>query len=127
MKYSEKLLVMHDYLVKHPELDNVLSERWEYPYENIYTNSWSEFQDTIRHLGGYEKGGYAGTLTARHNENDEHGDRLFQLSVTVSGVCEVRPKVDENGQPVMRPKMNYVPTGEQEQEVEYHCPEVWSS
>lgn len=126
MSYQDKLRAFADYLDQHPVAAAKMSGEYDMPSTYIYCDEWEDFQEVIKDLDGYEKSGWNGNLTARHKENGPDGYPAFQLSVTISGVCEVRPKVDEDGQPVMRRKTVQVETDEWVQENEYHCPQVWS-
>lgn len=126
MNYAEKLRAFADYLDEHP----VVAERMEGRYCNpsIYTfaEDWEQFQGIIRDLDGFTKSGYNGSLSARHEEQTEDGEMIFTVLVSVSGACEAKPKLDEDGQPVMRRVMKQVPTDELEQEMEWKCPDVWT-
>jgi hypothetical protein len=124
MNYQDKLRAFARYLDNHPVLAEKLSV-YEYPSIYVYAADWADFQSVIGDLDGYEKDGHGGSLTARHIDKDDEGN-LFRVSVVVSGVCEVKPKVDEGGQPVMRRKLKTIELDEFEQENEYVCPEVWS-
>lgn len=130
MNYSDKLRTFADYLDARPVLAEKLEGRYNYPSEYIYAENWEEFQTLITELGGFEKSGYAGSLEAVHrekirDENDEQ-DEIFYVRVGVSGVCTITPKVDDEGNPVMKPKRVYVDTDEMVQEMEYNCPDVWT-
>jgi hypothetical protein len=125
MRYPDKLRAFAEYLDAHP----VVAERagdYDYPSFYIYCENWDEFQEIIKHLDGFEKAAYSGNLTAKHRELDEDGHLIFHVGVNVSGVCEAKPKVDEEGNPVMRPKTKVINTDELEQVMEYDCPKVWT-
>ena len=130
MNYAEKLRALADYLDEHPTLRDRFSSYSE-PRERIYANDWDDFQSLIVHLDGFQKDGYGGSLEATHKESDPEDDNrynyAFVVTVAVSEVCEMVPKVDENGEPVMREKKEFVPTGEYEPVMEYKCPKVWTA
>lgn len=122
----EKLRRYADYLEAHPEIGELFD--WDYPSNYHTASDWEEFQQLIRHLDGYTKDGYAGELSAEHREKDDDGNTIFRVTIHVRGVCESVPKVDEEGQPILKPVMKYerTETGEMEPEMEWKCPEVWS-
>lgn len=126
MNYQDKLRTFADFLDAHPTLAERMVGTYEYPSNSVYVTEWEEFQEVIGDMGGFEKGAGGGQLSARHTHEDEDGNVLFYISVTVSGVCELVPKVDDEGMPVMRKKTKYVETDEYEQEMEYNCPTVWT-
>ena len=130
MDYQTKLRAFADYLDERPALAEKLASRYNYPSEYIYAEDWEEFKALCKDLGGFDKSGYGGSLEAVHRErlsnNDDLSEDLFYIRVGVSGVCTITPKVDEDGNPVMRPKRVYMDTGEMEQEMEYSCPDVWT-
>lgn len=128
MRYAEKLRRFADYLDRHPALADRMDRKYNYPVNSCYASDWEDFQGLVSDLGGYEKDGYSGQLVARHyGKEPESGETMYYVSVSVADVCEAKPKVDENGQPVMKRKQKYVETDELEQVVEWVCPEVWSS
>ena len=89
-----------------------------------------KFKEAVRTMGSFEKDGYAGQLTAKHTEwRDElnHEERLFSVSVSVGGLCERIPKLNEDGSPVMTKKKVYQETGEMEPVYEFKCPDSWLS
>jgi hypothetical protein len=129
MTYQEKLRAFADYLDRHPSIARKLEGRYEYPSEIIYAENWEEFQTLTSDLGGFKKNGYAGTVEALHDGTrfmDDEAGTVYRVRVTVSGVCERKEKVDEEGNPVMRRKQTLVETDEMEPEYEWSCPEVWS-
>ena len=127
MLLSSKARRLATYLEQNPEIDELFGE-WEYPSFYHTVGDWEEFQEIISHLGGYEKSGWNGELEAVHAQRDKDGNTLFRISIGVRGACESKPKVDEDGQPVMKPVRKYqtTDTGEFEPELEWKCPEVWS-
>lgn len=131
--YANKLRALADYLEAHEELHERISN-YENPSVSLWYETFEEFQQAARKLGGYKKGGYGGELNARHVMSDPDADEydakymhLYQVSVHVSDVCEKVAKIDEEtGEQVLRPKRVYVDTGEMEPEYEWKCPVVWS-
>jgi hypothetical protein len=124
--HSDKLRWLASYLDTHPALAE-LTGKWDYPTLWLSVEDMEKFQEVIKTMGGFEKSGSMGTLTARHRKETTDGTVIYSVSVNVSGVCEAVPKVDNDGQPVLRKKRTYVETDEYEQEIEYKCPEVWTS
>jgi hypothetical protein len=126
MNYQDKLRTFADYLDRHPVLAQKLEGQYEYPSEFVYCIDWEDFQVVIADMGGFTKNGYGGSLEAGHTEKDEDDGYIFRLRATVSGVCTLTPKVDEEGNPVMKKKSRYVETDELEQDTEYSCPDIWT-
>lgn len=126
MPYQDKARSLAEYLDSHSEIAEKVSDYYDYPSLYIYANNWEDFQEIISHLDGYDKSGSNGTLTATHRERNEDGETMFRVQVQVTQVCEARPKLDENGQPVTRKKSVWVETDETEPVMEYDCPKVWS-
>ena len=129
MNYPDKLRALADYLESRPALAETFTN-WDEPRETIYARDWDHFQELIGELGGFEKDGYGGQLTAKHVENEEEAEKYchtFAVTVYVSNACEQVPKVDEDGMPVMKKKRITIDTDEVEQEVEWKCPTVWSA
>jgi hypothetical protein len=128
MNYADKMRRFADYLDDRPELRDMISS-YSDPSISLYVDDWESFQATIRHLDGYVKDGYGGSLTAVHREyvdSTDKWDYVFTMSVSVSEVCEATPKLDENGEPVLRVKRKTVDTDEYEPVMEYKCPKVWT-
>lgn len=125
LTYADKLRWLADYLDDHPEIRNATSE-WDYPTTYIYADDWDHFQELVPHLEGYDKDGSNGSLSARHSKTARDGETIYIVTVHVSGVCEATPVVDDDGQPVMKPRQKYVETDEMVPVLEYKCPEVWS-
>lgn len=126
MNYQAKLRAFATYLDNHPEVAEKIDDKWDYPSYYVWTEGWEAFQSIITHLDGFEKGGSGESLQARHKEYDEDEHIIFSVSVSVSGVCEAVPKVDDEGKPVMRAVTKYITTDETEVVMEYKCPEVWT-
>jgi len=129
-QYSDAVLELATFLKNHPDIDDKLTSRWDYPSASIWLSDGdtAEFGRLCRALGDFQKSGYNGQLTARYAPEDEEGDRIFSLSVNVSGACERTPKVDENGNVVTRTVTRTVPVEtkeveEEEVEYEYNCPD----
>lgn len=118
MTYSEKLRLFADYLDEHPTVAAKCEGTWDYPSIYIVADDFDDFQSIISDLGGFEKSGYGGTLSATHEVR-----KVYLVTVSVSGVCEATPKLDENGEPVMR----QVPATEAKEVpvLEYKCPDTW--
>lgn len=128
MTYADKLRKFADYLERHPTILARMDGRYNYPVNAVYADGWDDFQELVKDLGGFEKSGYSGNLQAQHHGRDSETDEImYYVSVTVSGVCEAKPKIDENGEPVMKRKYVYTETDEFEQDTEWVCPQVWSS
>lgn len=127
MLRSDKLRRLADYLDAHPPIAEQCSNRWDYPSVHIYMDTWDDFQEVIRHLDGYDKGGSNGSLNASHRESTDDGETIFRIYVNVGGVCEAKPKLDDEGKPVTRKKFVFVETDEEEVVMEYDCPKVWTA
>lgn len=125
MDYADKLRALADYLDDHPLIAAERSSHWDYPSMYVYASDWDHFQDLILHLDGFEKTGSNGSLTATHREREVE-EVLFRVDVMVSGVCEARPKLDDDGKPVTRKKRVFVDIDEEEVVMEYDCPKVWT-
>lgn len=127
MNYVQKLRAFANYLEDKPELVERLGY-WDYPSESIWAKDWEDFQELVKHLRGYEKSGYSGTLSAQHSVKDQDTEtgRVFIMTIHVGDVCEKVAKVDEDGEPVMQAKSKYVETDELVPVYEYKCPTVWS-
>lgn len=125
MNYSDKLRAFADYIDAHPVLAGRLG-KYDHPTVYLYADDWSDFQTLIADLDGYDKDGYGGSLTATHQELSD-SDITFKACVTVSGVCEKVPKLDEDGAPVMVPKRTTVLSDELEPVYDWQCPKVWSA
>lgn len=121
MKYSEKLRMFADYLEDHPEVDAKMDGPYDYPSVYISVDEFEDFQELIKHMGGFQKGGYGGTIQASHELRG-----IFAVTAAVSGACEATPKLDEDGNPVTRK----IPAVEAQPEKEvavmtYNCPTAW--
>lgn len=126
MPYADKARCLADYLDNHSDIAEQVSDSYDYPSLYIYANNWEDFQELISHLDGYTKSGGNGSLSATHTEKNEDGETMFRVQVQVTQVCEARPKLDEDGQPVTRKVLKWVETDEEEPVMEYDCPKVWS-
>ena len=122
MLYSEKLRQLADYLDDKPELLNEMNGEWDYPSVYIIAEDYDRFQELIRDLDGFEKSGYSGNLYATHELR-----HVFSVQVAVSGVCEATPKLDDDGNPVMRHIEARVQEAEDVPVMEYKCPDSWLS
>ena len=137
ISYAQKLRYLANWLDQHPTIARELLGVYEYPTVLIYVyeddgedNKEEKFKEAVRTMGSFEKDGYAGQLTAKHTEwRDElnHEERLFSVSVSVGGLCERIPKLNEDGSPVMTAKKVYQDTGELEPVYEFKCPDSWLS
>jgi hypothetical protein len=124
MSYSDKLRRFADYLDGHPRIAGMVGDAYDYPTLHLYAEDWQHFQTLIAHMGGYVKSGYGGSLTAQHREQDDDGGRTFAVYISVSGVCERREKLDDDGNVVTRT----IPAQEASTvvEYEYECPDHWT-
>lgn len=135
LTYADKLRRLAAWLDNHPTIANEVLGEYEYPCISIYAYSDAEdvtdfekFQELCRALGNFDKEGSGGVLTADHTEWRDpqyQEERLFQVRIHTSGVCERVQKVDENGTAVMVPKREYIVTDELEPVYEWKCPDNW--
>lgn len=126
--YADKLRALASYLDERPELRDRMGDDFDYPSFSFYANDFDDFQGLCKHLGGFEKSGAYGNLTALHNQNMPKGyGRMYRVYLYCSGVCEKVIKTDEKGQPVYARKTttNIVETDEMEPVYEWKCPDTW--
>ena len=131
MLYSQQLRLLASWMEDHPKFDEKESQYWNYP--SIWGNAEDEkeFGELCRAMGKFEKNRptYGDSIEAVHAPETD-GDRIFKVTVSLSGVCQKVPRLNDDGTPVTRTVTKTVPveTREETEEVpefDWHCPQAW--
>ena len=133
MRYSQKLRLLAVYLEDHPGIEERLATYYDYPSVWINADDTDNFGELCRAMGKFEKerSSWSDSISAVHAPEADH-QPIFRVTVSVSGVCQRVPRLDNNGSPVTRKVTKTVPveTREEvveEQEFDWKCPDSWLS
>jgi hypothetical protein len=133
MLYSQKLRLLASWLEDHPEIDERQDSYYDYPSVYIHAEDTSDFGSLCKAMGKFEKerSSWSDSISAVHQPRTDDG-YIFQVTVSVSGVCQKVPRLDEDGTPIVRRTTKTVPVEIREEVVEepeydWKCPESWLS
>ena len=132
MLYSQKLRLLASWLEDHPDIDERESTYWNYP--SIWISAGedaTEFGNLCRSMGEFEKrrSSWSDSIEAVHAPETDN-DRIFRVTIALTGACQKVPVLDENGSPVTRKVTREVAVETREEvteepEYEWKCPDSW--
>ena len=133
MLFSHKLRLLASYLEERPKLNERYSGHWDYPTVYINAEDAEDFGQLCRMMGKFQKDRttWNDSISADYTPEAD-GDAIFSVRVSLAGVCQKVPRLNDDGTPVTRKVTKTVPIETREeveevQEYDWKCPDSWLS